>query len=225
MIRLTRAERFQDARTVYNQHGRQSMDEVSAATGVTKAVIQALEDSDSTRSVGCEKIAKLAKHYNVTTDYLLGLSDDPAPTRSAVDELGLPHDVVKTIIKLKEYAEANVDDSLKGFVLFMRMFGESPIFEMISVLQDDISNEDSNEPISLLKPGENPRYFSRQRNERMAENKLRNELIDAHPELSGRIDVICGSFLLQQELRQICDFFRETLQDELGYNDIVNAVW
>lgn len=104
MARLTRGERFKDARIVHNQHKKQTMDEVSAATGVSKSLIQSLEDDSVNRSVGYDKVAKLAAHYNVTTDYLLGLSDDPAPMRSAVDDLGLSPKAVEWIESLEKKA-------------------------------------------------------------------------------------------------------------------------
>lgn len=104
MGRLTRGERFKDARTVHNQHKKQTMDEVAAATGVSKSLIQSLEDDSVNRSVGYDKVAKLAAHYNVTTDYLIGLSDDPAPMRSAVDDLGLSPKAIEWIESLDKKA-------------------------------------------------------------------------------------------------------------------------
>ena len=104
MARLTRGERFKDARTVHNKNKKQTMDEVSAATGVSKSLIQSLEDDSVNRSVGYDKVAKLAEHYNVTTDYLLGLSDDPAPMRSAVDDLGLSPKAIEWIEGLEKKA-------------------------------------------------------------------------------------------------------------------------
>lgn len=110
MARLTRGERFKDARIVHNQHKKQTMDEVSAATGVSKSLIQSLEDDSVNRSVGYDKVAKLAAHYNVTTDYLLGLSDDPAPMRSAVDDLGLSPKAVEWIEGLEKKARCSDHD-------------------------------------------------------------------------------------------------------------------
>lgn len=78
MYSLTRGERFKDARIVHNQHGSQSMDEVHAATGVSASMIKDLEDDQKERSVGYDKIAILAEHYGVSSDYLLGFS--PYPT-------------------------------------------------------------------------------------------------------------------------------------------------
>ena len=107
MVKLTRGERFKDARTVYNQRGKQTMDEVTAATGVSKSLIQSLEDDSVIRSVGYDKVAKLAAHYRVTTDFLLGLSEDPSPIPSIVDDLGLSLKAVDTIEQLEMFDTPN----------------------------------------------------------------------------------------------------------------------
>lgn len=94
---LTRAERFKDARTVLNQHGDQTMSEVYRATQINKSLIQALEKDDSDRSVGYDKVATLAAHYNVSADYLLGLSDDPSRTPAATDDLHISAKAIKQL--------------------------------------------------------------------------------------------------------------------------------
>lgn len=107
MARLTRGERFKDARIVHNRNGKQTMDEVATATGVSKSLIQALEDDSVNRSVGYDKVAKLAAHYRVTTDFLLGLSNDPSPIPSVIDDLGLSLKAVDTIEWLKMFDTPN----------------------------------------------------------------------------------------------------------------------
>lgn len=107
MAKLTRGERFKDARIVHNQHKKQTMDEVATATGVSKSLIQSLEDDSVNRSVGYDKVAKLAAHYRVTTDYLLGLSDDPFPMPSVVDDLGLSLKAVEAIERLEMFDTPN----------------------------------------------------------------------------------------------------------------------
>ena len=69
---LSRGERFKDVRLVYNQHGKQTMDEVAKASGVAKTVIHNAEDN---KGITADSLAKLALHYGVSADYLLGLSD------------------------------------------------------------------------------------------------------------------------------------------------------
>lgn len=107
MAKLTRGERFKDARIVHNQHKKQTMDEVATATGVSKSLIQSLEDDSVNRSVGYDKVAKLAAHYRVTTDFLLGLSDDPFPMPSVVDDLGLSLKAVDAIEQLEMFDTPN----------------------------------------------------------------------------------------------------------------------
>ena len=107
MAKLTRGERFKDARIVHNQHKKQTMDEVATASGVSKSLIQSLEDYSVNRSVGYDKVAKLAAHYRVTTDFLLGLSDDPFPMPSVVDDLGLSLKAVDAIEQLEMFDTPN----------------------------------------------------------------------------------------------------------------------
>jgi len=106
---LTRGERFKDARLVHNQHGKQTMDEVAAATGIKKSLIQALENDDNDRDVGYTKVATLAAHYRVTADFLLGFTNDPHPQRTAIDDLGITTAVADRFIKLQDFAFLDCD--------------------------------------------------------------------------------------------------------------------
>ena len=74
-IVLTRGERFKEARVSYNRNGKQTMKTVEKAAGVSASCIKDLENDDCKREVGYEKIAKLAEHYGVSADWLLGLHD------------------------------------------------------------------------------------------------------------------------------------------------------
>ena len=112
-MELTRGERFKDARIVHNQHGKQTMDEVAAATGISKSLIQALENDDKERSVGYDKVAALAAHYRVTADYLLGLTNDPHPQHTAIDDLGITTAVADRFIKFKRLAYTDCDIQAK----------------------------------------------------------------------------------------------------------------
>ncbi len=109
MAYLTRSERFKDARVVHNQNGKQTMAQVSTATTVSQSTISDLENDDSERRVNYENVVSLAKHYGVSADFLLGLSDDPHRTPSAVDELGLSPAAVKHILDIKQYADSESD--------------------------------------------------------------------------------------------------------------------
>ncbi len=89
--KLTRGERFKDARSRLPK-GENSMDRVEEATGVTKSLIQALEDDNSNRDVGYSKVKALAEHYQTSIDYLLCLTDIDTPDqddRTICEKTGL----------------------------------------------------------------------------------------------------------------------------------------
>lgn len=135
MARLTRGERFKDARTVHNLHKRKTMDEVSAATGVSKSLIQSLEDDSINRSVGYDKVAKLAEYYNVSADYLLGLSNDPSPRSSSIDDLELSLKAVKRIERLQIFDTPNNQIQFRNAsshaLDVLNCLLESPVFDEV----------------------------------------------------------------------------------------------
>ena len=71
--------RFKLARTLHNQHGSQSTKEVESGSGITKSLIEDLEsNAGKPRNVSYLKVKRLAEHYGVSSDYLLGLSPTPS---------------------------------------------------------------------------------------------------------------------------------------------------
>lgn len=101
MASLTRWERFEDARLQYNRHGKQTMDEASNGSGVSKGIIQALESEKSNRGVSYESIAKLADYYGVSADWLLGLSEEAFRDPCSIDELGITTKSEKILLKMQ----------------------------------------------------------------------------------------------------------------------------
>lgn len=108
MKNLTRGERFQDARQVHNQHGKQTMKEVELATGVSESMIANLENDEKFRSVGYDKITKLAIHYGVSADYLLGLS--PYPKLIGLDDICIRmlNNMDASLQEIKRYYAGNI---------------------------------------------------------------------------------------------------------------------
>ena len=73
------------------------MNVVADAIGVSKSIIQNLEDENNDREPSYIVIRNLVKHYGVSAKYLLGLTDDYHDKPSAVDELGLSPEAVEKI--------------------------------------------------------------------------------------------------------------------------------
>ncbi len=106
-IQVSTAKRFRDARLKYNQNGSQTVEQVSGATGITKSNLGDLESSVcKPRNTGYLTVAKLAKHYGVSCDYLVGLTKYPGrdrDARSLCDGLGLSTGASAKLIALTHY--------------------------------------------------------------------------------------------------------------------------
>ena len=91
-----------------DKHGKKDSQEALAKEiGVQRQTVSGYLNGLS--SPDWEKIVKIAKRYDVSADYLLGLSHDPDRTPSAVDELGLSPAAVKHILDIKQYADSESD--------------------------------------------------------------------------------------------------------------------
>lgn len=121
---LQRHERFQDARLVYNIHGKQTMDEVAAATGISKNMISDLENAEKDRDVGCRSVTKLADYYGVSIDWLMGLTTDSMISPGEMEDLGISEESKYRILRqLKNNSELR---SFSGFINDMVEIGVSP---------------------------------------------------------------------------------------------------
>ena len=92
--------RYYTARTKYNKHGFQPIQDVYKNTGIAKSLLSDLE-AEKDRGVSYKKIKDLAEYYGVSVDWLLGLSDVHSLSpdiKSAVKTTGLTEDAISTLI-------------------------------------------------------------------------------------------------------------------------------
>ena len=66
------AQRVMEARKLHHE----TQGDLGEAIGVGRNAISEIECGRKTTT--SEKIAKICRHYHISADYLLGLSDDPA---------------------------------------------------------------------------------------------------------------------------------------------------
>lgn len=93
--------RFKKARRKGNKNGFESVPTVEKNTGISHSQIDDLESSvGKPRGVSYQTVAKLAKYYGVSADYLLGLSEQMHPDiniRFMCEYLGLSEEAVKLL--------------------------------------------------------------------------------------------------------------------------------
>lgn len=92
------------------------------------------------RAPDSETILALAKYFNVTSDYLLGLADDPQKQPSATEELGLSYDAVERLIAWNtRYPNGNEAlSTLSRLITYSEFFH---VLYSISLLLENASNE------------------------------------------------------------------------------------
>lgn len=200
MAYLTRGERFKDARLVHNKNGSQTMAEVAKATGVSASLIKELEDDDSTRDFGYKKIAELAKHYGVSANWLLELTDDHKILPCATDELSLSEGAIEAI---RYYAEDS-GDALRGLDRLLNsldFWGVCLTLERLKKSVDVLSMESY--PVTDV----------------TKQHNLEDEIISAHPELRGKIQVLYGDTLTSAIAEQAKRFFEMALNRATGLDN------
>ena len=215
---LTRGERFKGARLDHNQHGKQTMDEVSAATGVGKSLIHALEDDENDRSVGYDKVAKLALHYGVSANWLLCLSDDPYITASAADDLRLSADAVK-IIKNRLALTNFGDECMEG----LNSLIEKGYFLDIAWRVKDFC-EQVREYVSLMAEYETAKDDSIILDSFKILDDIESTISSTYPKYQGKYRIFTGYRFIAAEKREIVDEFEKCIESISEYNRLLEIL-
>ncbi len=91
-IKLTFQERLKDLRTERGM----TLSDLETATGISRSSLGKYE-SDDCKEVSHASITTLAKYYGVTSDYLLGLSENKNPANADLFDLHLQDDVIEIL--------------------------------------------------------------------------------------------------------------------------------
>jgi len=89
---LTLQERLKDLRTERNL----TLEELAQDTGISKSALGNYETNDC-KDISHYNIAVLAKFYGVTTDYLLGLTENKNPSNTDITDLHLQDDIIEIL--------------------------------------------------------------------------------------------------------------------------------
>ena len=87
-------------RELREARGIKSQEKLADLVGVTRSTYGRVENGQ-TKAISSDMLIKLAKFYNVPTDYILGLSDTPENTGYDIKELGLSVEAAKNLYTKK----------------------------------------------------------------------------------------------------------------------------
>ena len=110
---------IQDRITDLREQNGWSKAELAERIGIDASRIGRIE-SGETKNVGDDVILALAKAFGVSTDFLLGVSDDPEPNNYDIQDLGLSVEAAKNLYTekidpdvLKEALSRNVESLVR----------------------------------------------------------------------------------------------------------------
>lgn len=176
-----------------------------------------------------EALTKIAIYFNTSTDYLLGLTSDPAKKPSAVHDLHLSPTAVDN---LKSYSLDTDIVHILNLILessaFHRILGKlraipksiSAEIEYTKRLEnayiEDVDNPEKRIYISDL--GTLGQFMASD----ITTRDLVNEIVTAHPELANRIIVVHGADAIEKHIDDIGNDFANLLKAETGYYMLEN---
>lgn len=141
-------------------------------------------------------LARICKVCSVSSDWLLGLTNDPKPKPCAVDELGITSEAINA---LTNYTQEQRDGLSK--LLENKIFGL-----LCGKISRYVNIPDSNK-IEIPNDESHIRYFLFETQER----NLEKTLVSSNRELDGKIKVLVGYNLSSYYKREILDSFEGIL--------------
>ena len=165
-VEISIAERLKDIRNgQYNVNGKESMSQVQTACNVNDSKISGLENGTHAKLL--EDFATLVKHYGVSADYVLKLSDCPSINKDVQTTsmtTGLSQHSLDNILYLKEYLPEMLDIldrllSSKNLIYILTDLYTTTriISEAKRVSEDD--NQDYASRIAQIRAGEDSEYI------------------------------------------------------------------
>ena len=187
-----------------------TQDSIASCIGVSRQTVSQYVNGISDPSF--ETLGKIADYFNVTTDYLLGRTDDPSPHPSAVDELGLSPGA---IIQLRRVADNH--DALVWLNKFIgsRLFPLLPyiIRQYARAIEDEIKYLQN----KLL---EHNGLIPEDVHEDKQNKELALELEQLHPHLKGRVLVSTGDSIIDKQYEQCISTFTSILKKITSSNEL-----
>lgn len=141
-------------------------------------------------------LARICKVCSVSSDWLLGLTNDPEPKPCAVDELGITSEAINA---LTNYTQEQRDGLSK--LLENKIFGL-----LCGKISRYVNIPDSNK-FEIPNDESHIRYFLFETQER----NLEKTLVSSNRELDGKIKVLVGYNLSSYYKREILDSFEGIL--------------
>lgn len=214
-------ERLEELRKLM---GNPSNTEFAKTIGISRQTLGFYLNGD--RIPDCETLVQICKKCNVSSNWLLGLSNDTAIKSHSVDELGLSPKSVSVLLSI--CANEDADEMLEGLNMLLEGAGTAFLAQKIKRTKDYIQLEasfskhfltDEYDPNDSLLSSATFMDIS----DLDLADSLEAEIIERHPELLGRIAITCGKSALDKKFDEILEQFDCEIRMITGYYDYLST--
>lgn len=133
-------------------------------------------------------LARICKVCSVSSDWLLGLTNDPEPRPCAVDELGITSEAINAITGYNQEQRDGLSILLEHKLF---VFLCDKIFQYYNIQNSDKIEKNIDSFELLIK--------------KLNEDKLEKSLVSENPELEGKVKVLLGYDLSSYYRRELID--------------------
>ena len=183
---------------------------------------------DGSSSPDWETIVKIADFFEVSTDYLLGRTQDPDRQPCAADDLGLSAAAIAYIRQYSHPSSKEMEelvrpsDCLDGLSMilengsFVGLAGEIKRFR--DVIAKNIELSKLYQDATPAEAGDDYYMWRHAAEEDLLAKNIQQTVESQHPELQGSFEVLVGRHIVEHQKRIIVDEFEEILRRITYYN-------
>lgn len=145
-------------RELREEHGYSSRNKLADVLGIDRTTYSRIENG-STKTINSDVLVKLAELYDVSTDYILGLSNTPEKTYYDIGELGLSVEAAKNLysgkVSQKSLNELLLNNKFAVATHMMEVYFSGAVAELLAS-QNDLMDSSYNLVTYLIETGEIP---------------------------------------------------------------------